>query len=130
MNHYLSQKLIMRHSSSLPHTAVSAYPHLFPAHRSSAHSSLASWFVTNYTSWLTIFSFINVSVVSLLFCFLVTCVLKILFALYFLWMGSHPCPFLYTGIFFLLWKLKLERVNCPHERTCFNQKKNSQKKTS
>jgi hypothetical protein len=39
--------------------------------------------------------FISVLVVSWLLCSLVTYVLGILFALSFLWMGSHPCPFFY-----------------------------------
>jgi hypothetical protein len=48
---------------------------------------------------LDVFYFISVLLVSRLLCSLATCVvlLVLLFALYFLWIGSYPCLFLYTG---------------------------------
>jgi len=39
--------------------------------------------------------FVTVLVVSWLLCSFVICVLKLLFALYFLWIGCHPCLFFY-----------------------------------
>jgi hypothetical protein len=53
-----------------------------------------------FSSWSSIF--ISVWVMSWLLCSLVTCVLVLLFALYFLWMSSHPYLFfiIHTWFFF------------------------------
>ncbi len=52
-----------------------------------------------HTPCFIVFYFINVLVVSWLLCSFKTCVLVLLFALYFLLMGSHPLPFLYIVFF-------------------------------
>ncbi len=51
--------------------------------------------VTSSVLRFRIFYFICVLVVSWLLCALLGCVLVLLFALYFLWMASHPCFFIY-----------------------------------
>jgi hypothetical protein len=43
-----------------------------------------------------------------------TCVFMFLFALYFLWVGSHPCHFYIHGFYFIFYKNPRKSILQPH----------------